>query len=259
MSVEIPMQISATSNPLSGKTAIVTGSSRGIGRSTVLALAGAGASVIGVSRSQDRAAKGIQESLTDRVAKCGSIYRHIQGDVREGAVAQAAAAAAIQINGHIDILVNNAGVGSYADFDTYREDDYDEIMDTNMRSTFVFTKEVIPVMKRQGAGLILQIASQAGLRGFPREAIYCASKHAQVGFTRALRLELQPFGVKVGVICPAGVRTDFALNRGRTPEFIASAGFLEADDVADGVLFMATQSAKSRVVEMGLISLDEGI
>jgi NAD(P)-dependent dehydrogenase (short-subunit alcohol dehydrogenase family) len=174
-------------------------------------------------------------------------------------VAQEAAAAAIQINGRIDFLVNNAGVGSYADFDTYGEADYDEIMDTNMRSTFVFTKEVVPAMKRQRGGLIVQISSQAGLRGFTQEAIYCASKHAQVGFTRALRLELQPFGVKVGVICPAGVRTYFALGRGRNPEFIENAGFLEAGDVAAAVLFMATQSAKSRVVEMGLISLDEGI
>jgi NAD(P)-dependent dehydrogenase (short-subunit alcohol dehydrogenase family) len=249
------MQNGANPKLLSGKTAIVTGSSRGIGRSTVLALAGAGASVIGVSRSTDQSLRW----LTDQVTKDGSTYEHISGDVREGRVAQEAAAAAIQINGRIDFLVNNAGVGSYADFDTYGEADYDEIMDTNMRSTFVFTKEVVPAMKRQRGGLIVQISSQAGLRGFTQEAIYCASKHAQVGFTRALRLELQPFGVKVGVICPAGVRTDFALGRGRNPEFIENAGFLEADDVAAAVLFMATQSAKSRVVEMGLISLDEGI
>jgi NAD(P)-dependent dehydrogenase (short-subunit alcohol dehydrogenase family) len=249
------MQNGSSPKLLCGKTAIVTGSSRGIGRSTVLALAGAGASVIGVSRSPDQSLT----RLTDQVTKDGSTYRHITGDVREGRVAEEAAAAAIQINGRIDVLVNNAGVGSYADFDTYGEADYDEIMDTNMRSTFIFTKEVVPAMKRQRGGLIVQISSQAGLRGFTQEAIYCASKHAQVGFTRALRLELQPFGVKVGVICPAGVRTDFALGRGRTPEFIENAGFLEADDVAGAVLFMATQSAKSRVVEMGLISLDEGI
>ena len=253
------MQNGSGSKLLSGKTAIVTGSSRGIGRSTVLALAGAGASVIGVSRSPDQSLTGPNGLLTDQITKHGPSYRHISGDVREGTVAEEAAAAAMQINGRIDILVNNAGVGSYADFDTYGEADYDEIMDTNMRSTFVFTKEVVPVMKRQRGGLIVQISSQAGLRGFTQEAIYCASKHAQVGFTRALRLELQPFGVKVGVICPAGVRTDFALGRGRTPEFIEKAGFLEADDVAGAVLFMATQSAKSRVVEMGLISLDEGI
>jgi NAD(P)-dependent dehydrogenase (short-subunit alcohol dehydrogenase family) len=255
MSFEITMQNGSSSKLLSGKTAIVTGSSRGIGRSTVLALAGSGASVIGVSRSPDQSLT----RLTDQVTKDGSTYRHISGDVREGSVAEEAAAAAIQINGRIDVLVNNAGMGSYADFDTYGETDYDEIMDTNMRSTFVFTKEVVPAMKRQRGGLIVQISSQAGLRGFTQEAIYCASKHAQVGFTRALRLELQPFGVKVGVICPAGVRTDFALGRGRTPEFIENAGFLEADDVAEAVLFMATQSPKSRVVEMGLISLDEGI
>ena len=114
-------------------------------------------------------------------------------------------------------------------------------------------------MKEQGKGLILQIASQAGLRGFPREAVYCAAKHAQVGFTRALRQELQPFGIKVSVICPAGVSTDFALGHGRTPESVATSGFLDAKDVSDAVLFVATQSPRSRIAELGLISVNEAL
>jgi NAD(P)-dependent dehydrogenase (short-subunit alcohol dehydrogenase family) len=253
------MRFDANAKLLSGRIAIVTGSSKGIGRSTVVALARAGATVIGVSRTPDTAANNTRVRLEDEVAELGATYEHVVGDVREGRVAQVAAAAAMKSGGRIDILVNNAGVGSYAEFDTYDVKDYDEIMDTNMRSTFLFTKEVVPPMKQQRAGLIVQVASQAGIRGFSREAIYCASKHAQVGFTRALRLELQPFGVKVGVVCPAGVKTEFALGRGRTPEFIESAGFLSPDDVADAVLFMATQSPTSRTPEMGLISIGEAI
>ncbi|MCB2801596.1 SDR family oxidoreductase, partial [Listeria monocytogenes] len=76
----------------------------------------------------------------------------------------------------------------------------------------------VPHMLGRGSGLIVQIASQAGIQGFPREAIYCAAKHAQVGFSRALRRELQPHGIKVGVINPAAVRTKFALGRGRDAE-----------------------------------------
>ena len=159
--------------------------------------------------------------------------------------------------GHIDILVNNAGIGYYADFTDCTVQDYDDIMSTNMRSTFLFTRASVPIMKEQRSGLILQIASLAGLRGFAREVIYCASKYAQVGFTNALRQELQPFGINVGVICPAGVRTEFALGRGRTPEFVSNADFLEAEDIADAVLVAACASPNARVTQMTLISLSE--
>jgi 3-oxoacyl-[acyl-carrier protein] reductase len=164
---------------------------------------------------------------------------------------------AIQTFGRIDILLNNAGIGSYSSITDSTIHDYDTIMNTNMRSTFLFTLGAIPIMEQQGRGLILQIASQAGLRGFPREAIYCATKHAQVGFTNALRQELQPFGIKVGVICPAGVRTEFALGKGRTEEFLDKAGFLDAEDVAEAVLLAATQSARARITQINLISLSE--
>lgn len=239
---------------LAGQVAIVTRASKGIGRASALGLARAGAAVIAVARSADRL-----EMLGAEIERDGGKCEIVVGDVAEKATADDALERATSRFGRVDILLNNAGIGSYADFIDYSVEAYDKIMNTNMRSTFLFTKAVVPIMKTQGRGLILQISSQAGVRGFTREAIYCATKHAQVGFTNALRLELQPFGIKVAVICPAGVKTDFALGHGRTPEFVASSGFLEAEDVADAVVFAATQRPNARMTQINLIALDESL
>lgn len=242
---------------LAGKVAIVTGSSKGIGRAIALAFATAGVQVVGVSRGDSSDPDGGPATLVARVAGLAGSYTHVSGDVGKEVTARDSVECAMSLHGKIDMLVNNAGTGLYADFTDSNADVYDQIMNTNMRSTFLFTSHVVPVMKAAHAGLILQISSLAGLRGFPRESIYCASKHAQVGFTRALRQELQPFGIKVGVICPAGVATEFALGTGRTQEFIDNAGFLAAEDVADAVLFAACQPPYARVTELGLISMNE--
>jgi NAD(P)-dependent dehydrogenase (short-subunit alcohol dehydrogenase family) len=240
---------------LEGHVAIVTGTTSGIGRATALALAGEGATVIGVARRADDG----EHRLTDAASARGGSYLHISGDAKESSTASSVVERALTEFGRIDSLINNAGIGNYADFVDSDVDLYDDIMDTNMRSTFLFSRAVVPTMIAQGSGLLLQVASQAGLRGFTHEAIYCASKHAQVGFTRALRQELQPFGIKVGVICPAGVATDFAIGNGRTTEFVEQAGFLTAEDVADAILFTAMQSKDARMVEMSLISLGEAL
>ena len=239
---------------LTDQVAIVTGASKGIGRASALALAAEGMAVVAVARSGDRL-----DALATEIAAAGGRCIPVVGDAAAEVTVEAACAAALDGLGQIDMLLNNAGIGSYADFLDTEVGDYDSIMTTNMRSTYLFTRAVVPAMKAQGKGLILQVASQAGLRGFTREAIYCASKHAQVGFTNALRLELQPFGIKVAVICPAGVATEFALGYGRTPEFVENAGFLEAQDIADAVVFAATQRPNARMTQINLIALRESL
>ncbi len=239
---------------LAGKVAIVTGASKGIGRASAIGLAAEGAAVVAVARSGDKL-----EALRGEIEAAGGRCAPVVGDVAQKATADETLDVALGRFGRVDVLLNNAGIGSYADFVDYSVEDYDSIMNTNMRSTFLFTKAVVPTMKAQGSGLILQVSSQAGIRGFTREAVYCATKHAQVGFTQALRLELQPFGIKVAVICPAGVKTEFAIGHGRTPEFVASSGFLEAEDVADAVVFAATQRPNARMTQINLIALDEAL
>jgi NADP-dependent 3-hydroxy acid dehydrogenase YdfG len=239
---------------LAGKVAIVTGASKGIGRASAIGLAAEGAAVAAVARSGDKL-----EALRGEIEAAGGRCAPVVGDVAQKATADETLDVALGRFGRVDVLLNNAGIGSYADFLDYSVEDYDLVMNTNMRSTFLFTKAVVPTMKAQGSGLILQVSSQAGIRGFTREAVYCATKHAQVGFTQALRLELQPFGIKVAVICPAGVKTEFAIGHGRTPEFVASSGFLEAEDVADAVVFAATQRPNARMTQINLIALDEAL
>jgi 3-oxoacyl-[acyl-carrier protein] reductase len=241
-----------TEQDLSGHVVLITGSSSGIGKATVLAFARLGASVVGVDRSPD--------AVSAEVAQTPGEYLHVQGDVREEATAQAAVAAALEAHGHIDTLVNNAGVGHYDDFVNATAELYDEIMDVSMRGTFLFTAATVPHMIEAHKGTIIQVASQAGLQGFPREAVYCAAKHAQVGFSRSLRRELQPHGIKVGVVCPAAVLTEFAHGRGRDDEFLANKPFfLAAEDLAEAILFIATQSPNSRVTELAMISLGEAL
>lgn len=239
---------------LKDQVAIVTGASKGIGRASALGLADEGAAVVAVARSADKL-----ESLKAEIQQKGGRCFVVAGDVAQEATAKQAIEGAVDKFGRIDVLLNNAGIGSYADFLDYDVEAYDEIMNTNMRSTFLFTRHAVPVMKSQKKGLILQVSSQAGIRGFTREAVYCATKHAQVGFTNALRIELQPFGIKVAVICPAGVKTEFALDKGRTQDFVDQSGFLEAEDVADAVVFAATQRPNARMTQINLIALEEGL
>jgi 3-oxoacyl-[acyl-carrier protein] reductase len=131
------------------------------------------------------------------------------------------------------------------------------MMDTNMRSTFVFTRHAVPVLLERGKGTIITIASMAGVMGFPGEAVYCSSKFAQVGFSQALDRELRPHGIKVGVVCPGGVKTELAIGTGRTVEGVAESGMMEAEDVAAAALLIATQPDHARIIEIRMRPMAE--
>ncbi|MBK8462032.1 MAG: SDR family oxidoreductase [Nigerium sp.] len=240
---------------LRGRVAVVTGTTSGIGRAIATQFVQAGVHVYGVARRDLTTDDLVGSSPEGDVGT----YTHIVGDVVQPDTARNAIGRALAERGAVDILVNNAGAGEYSDFLDSDVAFYDEMMGVNMRSTYLFTREVVPSMIDRSRGLILQVASQAGLRGFAREAVYCASKHAQVGFTRALRLELAPHGIKVAVLCPAAVKTDFARGRGRPYEKMGDAEFLTADDIADAVLFVAGQNPGARASEISLIALGESL
>src|ERR1700726_2489821 len=111
----------------------------------------------------------------------------------------------------------------------------------------------------QKQGTILMISSMAGVYGFGGEAVYCATKFAQVGFAQALDRELRPHGIKVGVICPGGVKTEFALGRGRTQEGVNNSDMLEPEDVAGAVLLACKQSPGSRIIEIQMRTMAESL
>ena len=239
---------------LSGKTLLITGASAGIGWASALALAGEGANLVITARRQERLAE-----LEAAIQKEGGKAVSFVGDAKEEETARRAVDLAIQTFGSLDILINNVGIGNYKNLIDTSAEEYDEMMDSNVRSTFLFTRHAVPVMIKQGSGTILMISSMAGVYGFGGEAVYCATKFAQVGFAQALDKELRPHGIKVGAICPGGVKTEFALGKGRTEEGVAASGMLDPEDVAGVVLMACTQSPRARIIEVQMRTMDESL
>jgi 3-oxoacyl-[acyl-carrier protein] reductase len=236
---------------LQGKVAVVTGASAGIGLATARALAGEGANLVVTARRRERL-----EELAGELPTNTAI---IVGDAREEQTAIDTVAAAMDQFGRIDFLINNTGVGNYKNVVDTSAEEYDEMMDTNVRSTFLFTRHVVPVMLRQESGTILMISSMAGVYGFGGEAVYCMTKFAQVGFAQALDRELRASGIKVGAICPGGTKPEFALGKGRTEQSVAESLMLDPEDVAGVVLMACTQSPKSRIIEVQMRTMAESI
>jgi NAD(P)-dependent dehydrogenase (short-subunit alcohol dehydrogenase family) len=220
---------------LDGRAALVTGASRGIGAAIARALAAEGARLGLASRSGD------DLGLPEAVARpC---------DVRRPEDLEALAAETADRFGGIDILVVNAGVGAYGPFLDLPPEHLEEMIEVNVKGTLYAVRATLPYLLRSDAADIVTLASEAGRRGLPYEAVYCASKFAQVGFTRALDHELREKGVRCTNVCPGGVATDFAMGRGRTPEMPELAGMMTTEDVAEVVVFVLTRPRNQRILE----------
>jgi len=228
---------------LDGKVALITGASRGIGRAIATALNEEGVRLGLASRSGDDL--GIGGALG------------IACDVRDrDALARAAAATADEFGG-IDILVVNAGVGAYGPFLELDLDHLEEMIDVNVKGTLYAVRAALPHLLESGEADIVTLASEAGRRGLPLEAVYCSSKFAQVGFTRALDHELREHGIRCTNVCPGGVATDFALEPGRGRTTDALAGMMTADDVADVVVYVLTRPRNFRILETAFRPMTE--
>ncbi len=239
---------------LTDKVALITGASAGIGRATALALATEDARIVITARRSERL-----DAIEAAIREAGGEAISVIGDAKEEETAQRAVATALDTFGRLDILINNVGIGNYKDLIDTSAEEYDDMVDTNVRSTFLFTRHAVPVMMEQGSGIILMISSMAGKYGFPGQAVYCATKFAQVGFAQSLDKELRPHGIKVGVICPGGVKTEFALGKGRTEEGVTASDMLEPEDVASAVLLACTQSPGSRIIEVQMRTMVEAL
>jgi NADP-dependent 3-hydroxy acid dehydrogenase YdfG len=220
---------------LEGKVALVTGASRGIGAAIARSLAVEGVRLALASRSGDDL--GLE----------GAVARPC--DVRRADDLEALAGEAAERFGGIDILVANAGVGAYGPFLDLPADQMEEMIDVNVKGTLYAVRAALPHLLKSEAADIVTLASEAGRRGLPLEAVYCASKFAQVGFTRALDHELREHGVRCSNVCPGGVATDFAMGRGRTPDMPALAGMMTPENVAEVVLFVITRPRNHRILE----------
>jgi 3-oxoacyl-[acyl-carrier protein] reductase len=222
---------------------LITGASRGIGAATARALARQGVRLGLASRSGDDL--GIAEAVAQ---PC---------DVRDPASLEAIVAATVQRFGRLDILVVNAGVGAYGPFLDLPADQLEEMIDVNVKGAIYSVRAALPHLVASDAADIVTIASEAGRRGLPLEAVYCSSKFAQVGLTRALDHELRERGVRCTNVCPGGVATDFAMGRGRTPDMPQLAGMMRPEDVAEMVVFVLTRPRTHRLLEVAMRPVSE--
>lgn len=237
---------------LEGKVAIITGASAGFGRATAYAFAKEGCKLVLTARREER--------LQEVVAKCkelGGEAVYYAGDAMVTETAVATVELAIKTFGQIDILINNAGIGRYTPLLESTMEDYDLIMDSNVRSAFAFTKYTVPHMLEKSSGQIIMISSAAGVYGYPNETIYTSSKFALRGMAQALDKEFREKGIKSCAFCPGAGITEFAIGHGRTDEQMAKSGMLTADDVAEALLFVCTRSEHTRIMEIRMRAMNE--
>lgn len=228
---------------LEGRVAVVTGASRGIGAAVAQSLDAAGVRLGLASRSGD------DLGIGDAVAQAT--------DVRDPAALESLVAATVDRFGQLDILIINAGVGAYGPFLDLPADQMEEMIDVNVKGALYSVRAALPHLLKSDAADIVTVASEAGRRGLPYEAVYCASKFAQIGLTRALDHELREKGVRCTNVAPGGVATDFAMGRGRTPEMPELKGMMSAQDIAEAVMFVLTRPRGHRILEMAMRPVTE--
>ena len=187
---------------LSGKVAFITGGASGIGAALTSKLIGAGAEVWIADRQIE-----VAERLARHLGEAGAAVHAIELDVRDHCAFEQAIAQAVQLSGRIDYLFNNAGIGIGGEVDTLTIDDWNDIIDVNLRGVIHGVRAVYPVMIGQGSGHIVNTASMAGLVTTSAQAGYSATKHAVVALSKTMRVEAATHGVKVSVLCPGVVRT----------------------------------------------------
>ncbi|HUL34583.1 MAG TPA: SDR family NAD(P)-dependent oxidoreductase [Candidatus Eisenbacteria bacterium] len=227
---------------LSGSVALVTGGSRGIGRAIALRLASLGAAVAICGRDKEKL-----KVAGDEIASVGGKAFGVRTDVTvEKEIVHFVDAAEKQL-GPISILVNNAGTGSggFGAIQDKTEAEWDHVMSTNLKSVFFASRAVIPGMIARHGGDIVNISSLAGKNTFAGGGIYCASKWALQGLSGCMAEDLRAHGIRVSVICPGSVATDFMGRGQKDPSRV-----LTAEDVAHAVAMVVTQGPQSFISEV---------
>ncbi len=229
---------------LKGKVAIVTGGSRGIGRAIARALASAGCSVVITYKSSSQQA----QEVVDEISKEGIKAFAFQADSAKLEDAQRVVDEVLKIFGKIDILINNAGITRDNLFIRMSESEWDDVIETNLKGVFNFTKAVIKHMIAQRSGKIINIASVVGLIGNPGQVNYAASKAGIIGFTKALAKEVASRNIQVNVVAPGYVETEMTEKlseeqKKRLFELIPAKRIAKPDEIAYVVRFLSSSEA----------------
>jgi NAD(P)-dependent dehydrogenase (short-subunit alcohol dehydrogenase family) len=230
----------ADQGPLSDSLALVTGGSRGIGRAIALRLASLGAAVAICGRD----ANALNDASAHLAGLGGRVFSHV-ADVTSPADVQALVAKTESALGPITILVNNAGIGVFGPAHEKSEEDWDRVLNTNLKSVFLVSKAVAPSMISRKSGDIINISSLAGVNAFKGGGLYCASKWGLQGLSACMAEDLRGYGIRVSTICPGSVATEFSGTSPKDP-----AKVLSPEDVAHAVETIVTQSPKSFISQL---------
>lgn len=233
---------------LAGKSAIITGGASGLGFSLAGALVDEGVNVVICGRRQSELEHAAQQLSA---AGKGKVLAQ-QCDVRTKAQVEAVAETCRREFGAVDILINNAGLAIPSTVEECSESDWDSVIETNLKGTFLFSQAVVPWMKAQGSGCILNIASQAALRGYANVASYCASKHAILGFADALEKEVKGDGIRVHSLCPGLIQVP---PPGSEAE--RNLEILQLEDVVSTAIFVLTRAPHIKLDNIGMFNRND--
>ena len=231
------------STSLADQVAIVTGASRGLGRAIAQCLAHSGARVACVARDAAKLAETV-----DTITAAGGAAEAVAGDVTDGAAVNALVEGVVERWGGLHILVNNAGITRDTLLPRMEDDEWDQVIQTNLRGTFLFTRAASRIMMRGRYGRIVNIASVSGLMGNPGQSNYSASKAGIIGFTKTVARELATRKVTVNAVAPGFIETDMTAALGplvqqEVEKRIPAKRLGQPNEVAEAVLFLASRAA----------------
>lgn len=229
---------------LKNKTILVTGASKGIGYSLALLLAERGANLGLVART----AHDLMQLKTQIEARGGKAQIFV-GDVADANLAYAVCDALKQTFGSLDAVINNAGFGIFGSTENISAADWDDVMNVNVKGTFLFCKAALPYFRESGGGHIVNVASDVAKRVFDGGSLYCASKYAQDAFSMSLRKEVRKDNIKVSVIYSGLVDTHFHAHEQGDPKAVT---WLQADDVAQAIIYVLEAPAHVVIDELML-------
>jgi fengycin family lipopeptide synthetase B len=196
---------------LTDKVAIVTGASRGIGRAISIALAQEAAIVVLAARAIEKL-----QQTAEKVAEAGGKAEIVVTELAEEESIKNLIRVTDEKFGQLDILINNAGITHTANFDEVTTEDWDYCMRVNARAPFLLCRDALPLLRKSQTGYIVNISSVVGVKGYPLQSAYTASKHALCGMTKSLAEELNGSNIRVHLLCPGGVDTELIPKFGRT-------------------------------------------
>jgi len=227
---------------LSGKTAVVTGAGRGIGRAIARLLAHHGAAVIAAARTESQV-----KAVADEINQSGGTAYSYPFDLANESEILSLFTFLEKKSDKLDILINNAGIGLFGQMHEFSTEDLQILLDVNIRGTYLCCREALRGMIPNKSGYIINISSVVGFKGYPNQSAYTASKHAVVGMTKSLAVEAQPHNIRASLIHPGGVDTD--LVHIARPD-LDPAILIQPEDIAHTVMYLLSLSERCAVDEI---------